>query len=91
MTTSKLPSLIGIRSILKGNVPVSMFGILDGVIVPHQVASSGWPFASTVLGQMTYLVASLTPDSARSTSPEGFLALYAVVGCNHCCGVGRRF
>nr|GEZ57727.1 hypothetical protein [Tanacetum cinerariifolium] len=36
------------------------------------VFSSGWSFVSAVLGQMTYLVASLTLDST-SISPEGFL------------------
>ncbi|GJU34246.1 hypothetical protein Tco_1182600, partial [Tanacetum coccineum] len=36
------------------------------------VVSSGWSFVSAVPGQMTYLVASLTPDNT-SISPEGFL------------------
>nr|GEV67212.1 hypothetical protein [Tanacetum cinerariifolium] len=31
-----------------------------------RIDSSGWSFVSTVLGQMTYLVASLTLDSANS-------------------------
>nr|GEY07346.1 hypothetical protein [Tanacetum cinerariifolium] len=42
------------------------------VLVPRQIASSGWPFVFVVLGQMTHLVASMTLDSA-SISPEGFL------------------
>ncbi|GKB31243.1 hypothetical protein Tco_0870644 [Tanacetum coccineum] len=37
------------------------------------VASSGWPFVLAVPGLMTHLVASLTLDSARSISPNGFL------------------
>ncbi|GJS80679.1 hypothetical protein Tco_0730560 [Tanacetum coccineum] len=41
------------------------------VLVPYQVASSGWPFVSTVPGQMTHLVASLTLDSARSCVMQG--------------------
>ncbi|GJZ13551.1 hypothetical protein Tco_0548781 [Tanacetum coccineum] len=52
MTTSKLPSLIGIRSISK-----CWF---------NKITSSGWPFVSTVLGQMAHLVASITLNSARS-------------------------
>ncbi|GKD20500.1 hypothetical protein Tco_1222203 [Tanacetum coccineum] len=52
MTTSKLPSLIGIRSILKGWF--------------NKITSSGWPFVSAVLGQMAYLVANITLNSARS-------------------------
>ncbi|GKE84009.1 hypothetical protein Tco_1557751, partial [Tanacetum coccineum] len=35
------------------------------------VASSGWPFVSTVPGQMTHLVASLTLDSTRSYVMQG--------------------
>ncbi|GKF84148.1 hypothetical protein Tco_0249046, partial [Tanacetum coccineum] len=35
------------------------------------VASSGWPFVFAVPGQMTYLVASMTPDSARSCVMQG--------------------
>ncbi|GJS33352.1 hypothetical protein Tco_0531734 [Tanacetum coccineum] len=35
------------------------------------VSSSGWPFLSAVPGQMTYLVASLTLDSARSCVMQG--------------------
>ncbi|GKC72895.1 hypothetical protein Tco_1118778 [Tanacetum coccineum] len=53
MTTSKLPSLIDMRSILKG----SSLGI---------ITSSGWPFVSAVLGQMAHLVTSITLGSARS-------------------------
>ncbi|GJS12698.1 hypothetical protein Tco_0407170 [Tanacetum coccineum] len=30
------------------------------------ITSSGWPFVSTVLGQMAHLVASITLNSARS-------------------------
>nr|GEW68334.1 hypothetical protein [Tanacetum cinerariifolium] len=40
------------------------------------VTSSGWPFVSIVLGQMTHLVTGLTLDNASwggSISPEGFL------------------
>ncbi|GKE85096.1 hypothetical protein Tco_1558838, partial [Tanacetum coccineum] len=35
------------------------------------VVSSGWSFVSAVLGQMTYLVASFTPESARSYVMQG--------------------
>ncbi|GKA58442.1 hypothetical protein Tco_0757630 [Tanacetum coccineum] len=52
MTTSKLPSLIAIRSILKGWF--------------NKITSSGWPFVSVVLGQMAHLVANIIFDSARS-------------------------
>ncbi|GKB45335.1 hypothetical protein Tco_0896088 [Tanacetum coccineum] len=52
MKTSKLPSLIGIRSILKGWF--------------NKITSSGRPFVSVVLGQMAHLVASIILDSARS-------------------------
>ncbi|GJV01150.1 hypothetical protein Tco_1334719 [Tanacetum coccineum] len=52
MTTSKLPSLIGIRSILKGWF--------------NKITSSGWPFVSAVLSQMAHLVANITLNSARS-------------------------
>ncbi|GKB97507.1 hypothetical protein Tco_0983644 [Tanacetum coccineum] len=31
-----------------------------------KITSSGWPFVSTVLGQMAHLVASITLDNARS-------------------------
>ncbi|GJV42626.1 hypothetical protein Tco_1421066 [Tanacetum coccineum] len=41
-------------------------GTKPGLSLLDLVASSGWPFASTVPGQMTHLVASLTPDNARS-------------------------
>ncbi|GKB11588.1 hypothetical protein Tco_0845511 [Tanacetum coccineum] len=37
----------------------------------HKVASSGWPFVFAVPSQMTYLVASLTLDSARSFVMQG--------------------
>ncbi|GJU08900.1 hypothetical protein Tco_1125330 [Tanacetum coccineum] len=37
------------------------------------ITSSGWPFVSTVLGQMAHLVASITLNSA-SIRPEGFLS-----------------
>ncbi|GKD84012.1 hypothetical protein Tco_1350851 [Tanacetum coccineum] len=62
MTTSKLPSLIGMRSISKGMT--SYWHWL-------QVASSGWPFISAVPGLMTHLVASLTLDIARSCVMQG--------------------
>ncbi|GKA46258.1 hypothetical protein Tco_0739141 [Tanacetum coccineum] len=95
MTMSKLPSLIGMRSILK--VASSVIGRILSIkardmdtkllLAPKSnntlarrwfrrnvpVASSGWPFVSAVPGQMTYLVASLTLNSA-SISPEGFLS-----------------
>ncbi|GKE69462.1 hypothetical protein Tco_1527534, partial [Tanacetum coccineum] len=35
------------------------------------IVSSGWSFVSAVLGQMTYPVASLTLDSARSYVMQG--------------------
>ncbi|GJT98614.1 hypothetical protein Tco_1094132 [Tanacetum coccineum] len=76
MTTLKLSSLISMRSISKEReVPVIRLNLGERSVL-IQVASSGWPFASTVPGQMTHLVASLTPDSASwggITSPEGFL------------------
>ncbi|GJX10008.1 hypothetical protein Tco_0199867 [Tanacetum coccineum] len=65
MTTSKLPSLIGMRSILKGwfnKIRVQLW---------ITVASSGWPFVFAVPGQMTHLVASLTLDSVRSCVMQG--------------------
>ncbi|GKB33728.1 hypothetical protein Tco_0873129 [Tanacetum coccineum] len=36
-----------------------------------KIISSGWSFAPAVLGQMAYLVASLTLDSARSYVMQG--------------------
>ncbi|GJV55233.1 hypothetical protein Tco_1456238 [Tanacetum coccineum] len=36
-----------------------------------EVVSSDWSLVSAVLGQMTYPVASLTPDSARSYVMQG--------------------
>nr|GEW22272.1 hypothetical protein [Tanacetum cinerariifolium] len=35
------------------------------------IASHGWSFASAVLGQITYLVASLAPNSVRSCVMQG--------------------
>ncbi|GJY69434.1 hypothetical protein Tco_0472416 [Tanacetum coccineum] len=65
MTTSKLPSLIDMRSISKG-----WFNKIK--VQPWKtIASSGWPFILTVPGQMTYLVVSLTLDSARSCVMHG--------------------
>ncbi|GJS93400.1 hypothetical protein Tco_0800368 [Tanacetum coccineum] len=57
MTTSKLPSLIDIRSILKGMTSNCYW---------WQITSSSWPFVSAVLGQMAHLVANITLNSARS-------------------------
>ncbi|GKB82519.1 hypothetical protein Tco_0949414, partial [Tanacetum coccineum] len=37
------------------------------------ITSSGWPFVSAVLGQMAYLVTSITLNSA-SIRPKGFLS-----------------
>ncbi|GJS02571.1 hypothetical protein Tco_0319079 [Tanacetum coccineum] len=54
MMTSKLPSLIGVRLILKG-----WFYKISGATLDN------------VPGRMTYLVASLTPDSARSYVMQG--------------------
>ncbi|GJV73283.1 hypothetical protein Tco_1493278 [Tanacetum coccineum] len=62
MTTSKLPSLIGIRSISKGMTSYEYW-------LP--VASSGWPFVSAVPGegfQYTYCF-----SWGDSISPDGFL------------------
>ncbi|GKC69292.1 hypothetical protein Tco_1115175 [Tanacetum coccineum] len=59
MTTSKIPSLIGIRSILKG-----WFSKI-------KVASCGRPFVFAVPSQMTHRVASLTLHSARSYVMQG--------------------
>ncbi|GKB51046.1 hypothetical protein Tco_0901799 [Tanacetum coccineum] len=36
-----------------------------------KIVSSGWSFVSAVLGQMSYLVASLTLDSARTYVMQG--------------------
>ncbi|GJX76821.1 hypothetical protein Tco_0323632 [Tanacetum coccineum] len=47
---------------------LNRFEILLGELEEGQVASSGWPFVSEVPGQMTHLIASLTLDSARSTT-----------------------
>nr|GEW66907.1 hypothetical protein [Tanacetum cinerariifolium]GEX15334.1 hypothetical protein [Tanacetum cinerariifolium] len=57
MTTLKLPSLIGIRSISKG-MKNYQYWLL--------VAPSGWSFGFVVPSQMTHLVASITLDSART-------------------------
>ncbi|GJY24479.1 hypothetical protein Tco_0398137 [Tanacetum coccineum] len=57
MTTSKLPSLIGIRSILKGMTKYRYLLL---------IASSSRSFVSAVSGQMTHPVANITLDSARS-------------------------
>ncbi|GKA87610.1 hypothetical protein Tco_0809374 [Tanacetum coccineum] len=66
MTMSKLPNLIGIRSILKGWF--SKIRVQPWITV----TSSGWHFVLTVPGLITHLVASFTLDSAR-VSPDGFL------------------
>ncbi|GKB69647.1 hypothetical protein Tco_0931059 [Tanacetum coccineum] len=58
-TISKLPSLIGMRSISKD------------VGLEGTVASSGWPFVSTVPGQETPTLVQLTLDRARSFSLSG--------------------
>ncbi|GJR56203.1 hypothetical protein Tco_1406724 [Tanacetum coccineum] len=87
MTTSKLPSLIGMRSILKDWFNKIIVQPWITVLVPTSfpsaismsVASSGWPFVSVVPGQMTYLVASLTLDSARSCVMQGGIFLQVVV------------
>ncbi|GJR26410.1 hypothetical protein Tco_1102642 [Tanacetum coccineum] len=42
-----------------------------GELEEGRVASSGWPFVSAVPGLVTYLVASLTLDSARSCVMQG--------------------
>ncbi|GKF29949.1 hypothetical protein Tco_0096291 [Tanacetum coccineum] len=62
MMTSKLPSLIGIRSILKGMTNYQYLLL---------IASSSWSFVSAVSGQVTHLVASITLDSARSCMMQG--------------------
>ncbi|GKD83020.1 hypothetical protein Tco_1349859, partial [Tanacetum coccineum] len=45
---------------------LNQFGILLGEWEEGQITSSGRPFVSAVLGQMAYLVASITLNSARS-------------------------
>ncbi|GJS73836.1 hypothetical protein Tco_0706677 [Tanacetum coccineum] len=45
---------------------LNRFGILLGEWEEGQITSSGWPFVSTVLGQMAHLVASISHDSTRS-------------------------
>ncbi|GJW89303.1 hypothetical protein Tco_0164643 [Tanacetum coccineum] len=62
MTTSKLPSLIGIRSILKGMTNYRYWLL---------IASCGWSFVSVALGQMAHLVTSITLNSARSYVMQG--------------------
>ncbi|GKB62733.1 hypothetical protein Tco_0918919 [Tanacetum coccineum] len=57
MTTSKLSTFIGIRSILKGMTNYRYWLL---------IASSGWSFVSVFLGQMAHLVANITLKSARS-------------------------
>ncbi|GJV05528.1 hypothetical protein Tco_1343184 [Tanacetum coccineum] len=80
MTTSKLPSLIGIRSISKGGILSIDARDMDTKLLsaPESnntlarcsslgiITSSGWPFVSTVLGQMAHLVTSITLNNARS-------------------------
>nr|GFA54328.1 hypothetical protein [Tanacetum cinerariifolium] len=50
---------------------LNLFGILLDELAKGRIASSGWPFASTVPSQMTHLVASLTLDSVRSCVMQG--------------------
>nr|GEV74398.1 reverse transcriptase domain-containing protein [Tanacetum cinerariifolium] len=45
--------------------------LLGGVIDVLEIDSSGWSFVSAVIGQMTYLVASLTLDSANNCVMQG--------------------
>ncbi|GJX23227.1 hypothetical protein Tco_0227672 [Tanacetum coccineum] len=59
------------RCWFRWNVIVTSFGSCGDVLVPLQVASSGWPLVSAVPGLMTHLVASLTLDSARSCVIQG--------------------
>nr|GEW14024.1 E-beta-farnesene synthase [Tanacetum cinerariifolium] len=44
-----------------------------------QITSRGWSFASAVPGQMTYLVASLAPNSARSFVIVAVILIFVVV------------
>ncbi|GJT37459.1 hypothetical protein Tco_0937324 [Tanacetum coccineum] len=82
MTTLKLPSLIGMRSISKGRIFSIEARDMDTKLLsaPESnntlarcwfrrnipIISSGWPFVSAVLGQMSHLVTSITLNSARS-------------------------
>ncbi|GJV70422.1 hypothetical protein Tco_1490417 [Tanacetum coccineum] len=51
-------ALIRIMSFLSTGITGYRYGL--------KIVSSGWSFVSAVLGQMSYLVASLTLDSART-------------------------
>ncbi|GJR51719.1 hypothetical protein Tco_1402240 [Tanacetum coccineum] len=53
------------RCWFRRNVLVTTFGSWGAFFIPQHVASSGWPLVLTVPGLMTYLMASLTLDSAR--------------------------
>ncbi|GKE91944.1 hypothetical protein Tco_1573039 [Tanacetum coccineum] len=80
MTTSKLLSLISIRSISKGGIFSLEARDMDTKLLsaPESnntlarcsslgiITSSGWPFVSVVLGQVVHLVTSITLNSARS-------------------------
>ncbi|GJR66267.1 hypothetical protein Tco_0012332 [Tanacetum coccineum] len=51
------------------------------VVEDFLVASSGWPFVSTVLGQMTHLVASLKLNSARCCVMQGSFLTQGKASC----------
>ncbi|GJZ68459.1 hypothetical protein Tco_0631699 [Tanacetum coccineum] len=94
MTTSKLPTLIGIRSISKGGIFSIEARDMDTKILSALesnntlarcsslgiITSSGWPFVSAVLGQIAYPVTSITLNSARSCVLQSAFLTQAVVG-----------
>ncbi|GJX22928.1 hypothetical protein Tco_0227373 [Tanacetum coccineum] len=47
-------------------VTFTLYTFAINQISPVKITSSGWPFVSAVLGQMTHLVTSITLNSARS-------------------------
>ncbi|GJT35064.1 hypothetical protein Tco_0925483 [Tanacetum coccineum] len=63
MTTLKLPSLIGIRSILKGGIFSIEARDMDTKLLSVPESNNN---LARFLSQMTHLVANITLDSARS-------------------------
>ncbi|GJZ13336.1 hypothetical protein Tco_0548566 [Tanacetum coccineum] len=63
------PRIIWEKRIASLRVIVKRWGYDEGITsygYGLKIVSSGWSFGSAVLGQMSYLVASLTLDSARN-------------------------
>ncbi|GJU64795.1 hypothetical protein Tco_1246630 [Tanacetum coccineum] len=80
-STSLLVNLrVDTRNLEVGQISHSILGLYGNDSL--QITSSGWPFVSTVLGQMAHLVASITLNSASWSDcirPEGFLSSVSVV------------